>query len=105
MNQFSRSWELTKATFKVMKEDKEMFAFPVVAIFVGFIFLVLMGVVAVIWGIISFFGKITFAYMGPLYLFIVYLGISFISTFFSACVVYTAGVRFNGGNATFGQSI
>jgi hypothetical protein len=38
-------------------------------------------------------------------IFITYLGLAFIATFFNVCVVYTAKVRFEGGNATFSESI
>lgn len=38
-------------------------------------------------------------------IFLTYFGLAFIATFFNVCVVYTAKVRFEGGNATFGQSI
>jgi hypothetical protein len=38
-------------------------------------------------------------------LFVSYLGLAFIATFFNMCVVYTAKVRFSGGDATFMDSI
>lgn len=38
-------------------------------------------------------------------IFITYLGLAFISTFFNVCVIYTTKIRFEGGNATFWQSI
>jgi hypothetical protein len=38
-------------------------------------------------------------------IFLTYLGLSFIATFFNTCVVYTAKVRFEGGDATFMESI
>jgi hypothetical protein len=38
-------------------------------------------------------------------LFITYFGLAFIATFFNVCVVYTTKVRFEGGNATFSESI
>jgi len=34
-----------------------------------------------------------------------YLGLSFIATFFNVCVVYTTKTRFEGGDATFFDSI
>jgi hypothetical protein len=37
--------------------------------------------------------------------FLTYFGLAFIATFFNVCVVYTAKVRFEGGDATFGQSL
>ena len=38
-------------------------------------------------------------------LFVTYFGLAFIATFFNVCVVYTTKIRFEGGNATFGESI
>jgi hypothetical protein len=38
-------------------------------------------------------------------IFLTYFGLAFIATFFNVCVVYTTKVRFEGGNATFGESI
>lgn len=38
-------------------------------------------------------------------LFVTYLGLSFIATFFNVCVVYTTRIRFEGGDATFMDSI
>jgi hypothetical protein len=37
--------------------------------------------------------------------FLTYLGLAFIATFFNTCVVYTAKVRFEGGDATFNESL
>ncbi|HEU5292096.1 MAG TPA: DUF6159 family protein, partial [Cyclobacteriaceae bacterium] len=36
--------------------------------------------------------------------FLTYFGLAFIATFFNVCVVYTTKVRFEGGDATFGES-
>jgi hypothetical protein len=38
-------------------------------------------------------------------LFAAYMGLAFITTFFNVCVVYTSKVRFEGGDATFMESI
>ena len=38
-------------------------------------------------------------------IFLTYLGLAFIATFFNVCVVYTTKTRFEGGDATFGESI
>ena len=37
--------------------------------------------------------------------FVTYFGLALIATFFNVCVVYTTKVRFEGGNATFGESL
>ncbi|MEQ9413011.1 MAG: DUF6159 family protein, partial [Cyclobacteriaceae bacterium] len=38
-------------------------------------------------------------------IFLTYFGLAFIATFFNVCVVYTTKIRFEGGNATFGESM
>ena len=38
-------------------------------------------------------------------IFIIYLGLAFITTFFSVATVYTIKTRFEGGDATFFQSL
>jgi hypothetical protein len=43
--------------------------------------------------------------MAYVMMFLTYLGLAFIATFFNVCVVYTTKIRFEGGNATFGESI
>jgi len=105
MGVFSRSWDLTKTTWNVMQKDKEIFMFPVLSVIVSLVFLVLFAVFAIIIGLISVVGGINIAVMGYFLLFILYLVLAIISTFFSVCVVYTASMRFNNKDATFGDSI
>ncbi len=105
MGTFSRSWELTKSTLSVMKKDKEIFAFPVLAIVTSFIFLLLFLIFTFFFGSASFAGGLEVPIIGYILLFGLYLGLAVISTFFSVCVVYTAGIRFSGKDATFGDSI
>jgi hypothetical protein len=38
-------------------------------------------------------------------IFLTYFGLAFIATFFNVCVVYTTKIRFEGGNATFSESL
>lgn len=105
MGVFSRSWDITKATLEVMKKDKEIFIFPVLTIVISLAFLVFLAAFAFIAGILSVIAGIQIAILGYFLLFIFYLFSTFINTFFSACVVYTASIRFNGKNATFRDSI
>lgn len=105
MNAFLRSWDLTKSSFRVMKQDKEIFMFPVLAIITFILFFVLFGVFAFFAGVISLIGGIKVAVLGYFLLFVMYLVLGIISTFFAVCVVYTASMRFNNKDATLGQSI
>jgi hypothetical protein len=105
MNSFSRSWEITKLSFEVMKKDKELFIFPILAVFFSALFLFALLFPTIILTLISSGGEATLGAVEVFILFIAYFGLAFISTFFNFCVVYTAKKRFEGGNATFGESI
>ena len=103
-NVISRSWEITKLSFQVINHDKELLLFEVLAGILSFIFLaaMLLPTVSVL------FMKQQIPVLGfveYLLIFLSYLGLSFITTFFNFCVVYTSKRRFEGGNATFGESI
>jgi hypothetical protein len=105
MNAFSRSWELTKSTLSVMRQDKEIFAFPILAILTSIVFFVIFGLFAFFAGAFTLISGFSIAILGYVLLFIMYLFLAFIITFFAVCVVYTASIRFNGKDATMGQSI
>lgn len=104
-NIFSRSWEITKLSFNVIKQDKEMIAFPILAGVFSLIFMAAMILPTLGVDVLS---KLTnnqtqvFSYM---IIFLVYLGLAFIATFFNVCVVFTTKTRFKGGDATFGDSL
>ena len=108
MGAFSRSWELTKVTFGVINKDKELFSYPVLSIIVSVIFLALTVVIALFGGVFSIaagLSDFSLSALGYLLLFVTYFGLALIGTFFSTAVVYTAGRRFKGEDATFGESI
>jgi len=102
MGAFSRSWKITKLSFDVIKKDKELLLFPLLAGIFSILFIVLMVVPSFLYSLISVDSN---SITGYVILFVVYLGLAFIATFFNVCVVYTAKKRFEGGNATFGESI
>jgi hypothetical protein len=109
MGTFERSWQLTKLSFGVIKQDSEMLLFPFLA---GFFSLLLSGALLVPTVLIDLlrhntrgvahlhFDAIAYVLLG-----VSYLGLSFIATFFNVCVVYTTKTRFEGGDATFFDSI
>ncbi len=102
---FSRSWEITKLSIEVIKKDKELLLFPLLAGLFSALFIIAMIFPTIFAAFIAPDG--TVAGMGIYYgtVFVVYLGLSFVATFFNVCVVYTTKKRFDGGNATFGESI
>lgn len=104
MNAFSRSWNLTKLSFRVIGQDKELLLFPLIAMFlsVGYLLALLYPTILLE---LSRDGSLEWTVADYIVTFIAYLGLSFIGTFSNMCIVYTAKVRFAGGNATFGESI
>ncbi len=107
---FERSWMLTKLSFGVIKQDKEMLLFPLLAGIFSLLFSVALLYQTIIVVILQHHatGTVADVALGVadyLILFVTYLGLSFIATFFSVCVVFTTKTRFEGGDATFMDSI
>lgn len=103
----SRSWNLTKRSFSVIDKDKELLLFALIG-----------GVLSVGWILAMVFPFVSVALeqsgsggeyeTGPLewvLTFVLYLGLAFIGTFTKVCITYTTKVRFEGGDATFGESL
>jgi hypothetical protein len=106
MGVFSRSWKVTKLSFDVMKKDKELLLFPLLGGIFSIIFVFVMLFPTIISRVITEATQsIRFGALEYTLLFITYLGLSFIAVFFNVCVVYTTKTRFEGGNATFFESI
>lgn len=102
-NAFSRSWEITKLSFNVIKQDKELLAFPFLSVIFSAAF-----ILAIIFPSYFTFALFKSRELGIgeyIMLFLLYLGLSFVATFFNVCVVYTTKKRFEGGNATFKESV
>ena len=110
MGVFARSWRLTKMSFSVIKQDKEMLLFPLLAGIFSILFAVVLIYPTIIvaflqQGAVDDGAELVLNVVDYAILFVTYLGLSFIATFFSVCVVYTTKVRFSGGDATFMDSI
>ena len=101
---FSRSWEITKQTFHVMKQDKEILLFPILSgIFSIILFLIFVFpffVAAFVKKSVG--GEPLLLYLG---IFAFYFIVTFTTVFFNAGVVHIAKTRFEGKNATFMEGI
>ena len=107
MNILSRSWNITKPTFSVIWQDKEMLLFPFFATIASMLYV---AAILVPSGVLQVLGDSDAAgasWGGLEYtiLFFAYIGLAFIATFFNVCGVYTTKTRFEGGDATFLDSI
>lgn len=102
MNAFQRSWEITKLSFDVLKKDKELMLFPILGGIFSVLFIIAMIFPLVITSLMP--SSIAGIYLW-IAIFGIYFGLAFISVFFNTATVYTVKTRFDGGNATFGDSI
>jgi len=102
---FSRSWEITKQTFKVMKADKEILLFPVLSSIFSIMMLLIFIFPVFLTGAVA--GSETGIEGLGVYLaiFFLYFIITFAATFFNAGMVHIAKTRFEGGDATFMDGI
>jgi hypothetical protein len=106
MNAFSRSWLITKLTFGVINKDRELLGFALLSFIFSTVFTVAMIFPSVIPALMeNGFSQESFEVYEYGILFLTYFGLAFIATFFNVCVVYTTKIRFEGGNATFSESI
>jgi hypothetical protein len=103
-NAFQRSREVMRLSFSVIKADKELLWFPILSSIFSALFSLAILFPTVLLNIMDT-GTYAWDWIHLLWLFIVYFGLAWISTFFGVCTCYTAKIRFEGGNATLGDSI
>lgn len=101
---FLRSWEITKLSFGVIGKDKEMLWFPILSGIFSILFILAILFPTIIVGFLAG-DQIQGGIYELLILFVIYLGLAFIATFFNVATVYTAKKRFEGGDATFSESL
>jgi hypothetical protein len=105
MGVWDRSWSITRLSFDVIRKDKEMLWFPILA---GFFSLLFSAALLVPTFVLDVAREEVGDAIAPLQwtaAFVTYFGLAFIATFFNVCVVYTTRVRLSGGDATFMDSI
>ncbi len=106
MNALSRSWMITKLTFGVINKDRELLWFALLSFIFSALFAVVMIFPSVIPALMEKgFSQESLEVYQYVIIFLTYFGLAFIATYFNVCVVYTTKIRFEGGNATFGESI
>ena len=103
-NAFQRSREVMRLSFSVIKADKELLWFPILSSIFSALFSFAILFPTIILNALDT-GTYAWDWLQLLWLFIVYFGLAWISTFFGVCTCFTAKIRFEGGNATLGESI
>jgi hypothetical protein len=104
MGVWARSRQITGMCFDVIRADKEMLLFPLLAGIFSIAFAAAMLFPTIIVHILRQ-EHVAFEPLQIAVTFLTYLGLAFFATFFNVCVVYTTKVRLEGGDATFWQSI
>jgi hypothetical protein len=101
-NVFSRSWTLTKLSFSVIKNDKELLIFPFLSAFFS------LAVLALFWLPLRFFFDQSAPGQSPaslwISLFLLYFLLTLCSTFFSVCAVHIIKKRLEGGTEGLSES-
>jgi len=106
MGVFGRSWDLTKSSFRIIKEEKELVVFPILSILFSLLLVAVFAVPYLLSSAVSYFSS--FAGWSALHyvlIFVIYFGLAFIATFFNVCVVYTAAIKFSGKDPKFGKTM
>ncbi|MEK6908974.1 MAG: DUF6159 family protein [Nanoarchaeota archaeon] len=106
MGRISTGWKIVKQSFQVIKHDKEILIYPILA---GISILLVIGIL----GILSILGIVgasiispDLSYISLFFFFGAILVVSyFISTFFQAAIVTSATIRFSGKNPTLADGL
>lgn len=101
MEQFGRSWDLLKACFGVLRDDKELLLFPALS---GLISLAVIAVFALPLAL----GRLFEHGLGPFNMALLlgfYLSQAMVIHYFNAALVGAAQIRLDGGNPTLGDGL
>lgn len=104
----SRSWELVKASWEVLRQDSELLVFPLISALAGGVVIACF-VLPILgaWGFDGMAAKLeggmSIASMVVAFLF--YVSLYFVGFFFNAALVGAALIRLNGGNPTVADGL
>ncbi|KLR60892.1 hypothetical protein IMCC26207_109407 [Actinobacteria bacterium IMCC26207] len=115
MGTFSRSLALTKASWEVLREDKELIALPAISAVASLIFVTPFFAIAALSlsssegaatsSSSTTSGATTLALPGYIALFLAYLIVAYITIFFQSALILAANERMTGGNPTLKSSL
>ncbi|MBN2046906.1 MAG: hypothetical protein JW750_03585 [Anaerolineaceae bacterium] len=103
MNQFARSWALTKASFEVLKKDKELMIFPIIS---SVALMVVSASFFIPMALGNLFDSVAlkgFPVAGYVVLFGFYVVQYLVMNFANTALVGAAGIRLRGGDPTVGD--
>ncbi len=99
-------WEITKQSFKAIKEDKEILIFPLLSGIFSIGFSVLFFFFFLLGNITLLIANQNLANLALYFWFFIYLlGTYFIAIFFQAAIITSATIRFSGKNPSFSDGL
>jgi hypothetical protein len=101
---FSRSWEIVKQSFAVLRKDKELVLFPIISGVATFLLLAAFMAPAWLLSGAGESGQVE-GFWFYLFFFIFYFAASFVVIFFNTGLIACAQIRFSGGDPTFADGI
>lgn len=107
MGRFARSWDLTKTSFSVVRQDKELLWMPVLSGLASIVTVLAVAGVGLGSGIWPETQNAdgTANVPGFLLAFVLYILLAFVALFFNAAVVAAATERLGGGDPTLGSAL
>ena len=115
MGTFARSWSLTKASWGVLREDKELVALPAISAVASLVFVTPFFAIAALTASTnqastsasssSSSGDIALGIPGYIALFMAYLVVAYITIFFQSALILAANERMTGGNPTLKSAL
>jgi len=109
MGVLSRSWSLFKASWAVLRQDKELAVLPVVSAITSLVcvapFFGLAFLTAASGAIDSGGSEVSFGPLGYVFFFLAYLVGAYVTIFFQSALVLAANERLSGGDPTLGWAI
>lgn len=104
MQRIKNSWELGKISWSVLKSDRTLAWFPVLSAIASLVvFGVFAGLIAAT-GVDSGPGKDSLEPIGYVFIFVGYIALAFVTTYFLGALVHAANERLNGHDAKLGDS-
>lgn len=106
MGVFRRSWGLTKTSFRIVREEKELIVFSILSVLFSLLLVAAFAIPYLLSSVVSAFSSFAgWSVLHYVLVFVIYFGLAFIATFFNVCVVYTAAIKFSNGDPRFGKTI
>ena len=102
MGKFSRSWQLMKTSFGILRKDKEIMIFP----FLSFIScaIILISFFAGFW-FLGLSSSDSLSWLWFVVVFLIYLFLYFIVIFFNTAIIACANIRLSGGDPTVSNGL